>query len=809
MPHGIEPHDIETVTVLGAGTMGAAIAGHVANAGLNVHLLDIVPSALTAEESAAGLSLDHPNVRNRIVQAGYARMVKARPSNLFAADIGERIQIGNLEDDLAAAVQDSHWIIEAIVEQLAPKQALMARLDELAPAHALISTNTSGIPISQISAGRSDSFKRRFLGTHFFNPPRYLPLLEIIPTTATDPAITQQMRTFVEETLGKNVVICRDTPNFIANRMISYIMADLIAFAVENGYSVEEVDALTGPLLGRPRSATFRLNDIVGIDVWAMIARNLHSLIPNDPDRDTLIAPAYIDLLQTLIDHSHLGSKSGQGFYQTQSSAGGEKSFWGLDLAAARTGQVAYLPPQNPTWPEIEALQRKPLADRLAAVVTMQDRAGELIWHTLSHTIAYAAARLPEIAESLVDIDRAMEWGFAWELGPFALWDALGVEATTERMQREGIVGVDSWVQRMIEQGNTTFYREQAGVPQVYHPQSGSYVDVESDPRILTITDLKATRPTLAENEAASLIDIGDGVLLLEFHSKMNALDSTFFPILESALDRLYGNATGLVIANDGLHFSVGANLRIMLAQAEAGDWQAIEMMLERGQAHFLALRAAPKPVVAAPFQRVLGGGAEICLTAHRVVAHAETNIGLVEFNVGLLPGWGGCKEMVRRHVRSEAPLPGLRQIMELITQAKVSSSAHEAKALGLLAANDRVVMHRGHLIHNARQSVLGLAPGFTPPSITNNVYAAGADALSALLADIHSQQQSSKFSAHDAAIATAVAQVLCGGENVAGWRNEEDFLDLERQRFLLLIHTAETQARIHHILATGKPLRN
>jgi 3-hydroxyacyl-CoA dehydrogenase len=589
--------------------------------------------------------------------------------------------------------------------------------------------------------------------------------------------------------------------------MISYIMADLIAFAVENGYTVEEVDALTGPLLGRPRSATFRLNDIVGIDVWAMIARNLHSLIPDDPDRDTLIASAYIDVLQTLIDHGHLGTKSGQGFYQTQSSASGEKSFWGLDLAAARTGEIAYLPPQNPTWPEIEALQRKSLAARLADLVAMPDRAGQLIWHTLSHTFAYAAARLPEIAESLVDIDRVMEWGFAWELGPFALWDALGVEATTARMQDEGIP-VASWVHRMLEQGNTTFYRQQAGVTQVYQPQSGSYVDVESDPRILTIAGIRATRPTLAENEAAALFDVGDGVLLLEFHSKMNALDSTFFPILESALDRLYGNASGLVIANDGLHFSVGANLRSMLAQAEAGDWQAIEMMLQRGQAHFLALRAAPKPVVAAPFQRVLGGGAEICLTSHRVVAHAETNIGLVEFNVGLLPGWGGCKEMVRRHVRNEAPLPGLRHIMELITQAKVSSSAHEAKALGLLAASDRVVMHRGHLIHVARQSVLELAHGFTPPSITNNVYAAGADALAVLLDDIRSQQ-SGNFSAHDAAIATAVAHVLCGGEGAAAWRNEQDFLDLERQYFLSLIRSAETQARIRQILATGKPLRN
>ena len=802
------PHGIETVTVIGAGTMGAAIAGHLANAGLTVHLLDIAPTSLTTEETAAGLTLSDVTVRNRIVQAGYTRMVKVRPSNLFAPDITQRIHIGNLEDDLAEAVRASDWVIEAIVEQLAPKQALMARLEVLAPATAIISTNTSGIPIAQISAERSAAFQQRFLGTHFFNPPRYLPLLEIIPTTATDPAITQRIRTFVEETLGKDVVICHDTPNFIANRMVSYIMAELIAFAVEHGYTVEEVDALTGPLLGRPRSGTFRLNDVVGIDVWAMIARNLHPLIPNDADRDALIAPAYRNVLQTLIDHGYLGTKSGQGFYQTQTSASGEKSFWSLDLTAARAGKIAYQPPQNPTWPQVEALQRQPLVARLRALVALPDRVGALLWHTLSHTLAYAAARYPEIADSLVDIDRAMEWGFAWELGPFALWDTLGVAETVARMQAEGL-HVAPWVSAMVAQGNTSFYRELYGVRQVYHPEAAAYINITQDPRIKTISALKASQPTLVENEAASLLDIGDGVLLLEFHSKMNALDSTFFPILAAAIERLHGNATGLIIANDGPHFSVGANLRSMLSSAEAGDWEAIDQLIAQGQAYLLALRAAPKPVVAAPFQRVLGGGAEICLAAHRIVAHAETNIGLVEFNVGLIPGWGGCKEMVRRHVRADAPLVGLRHILELVTQAKVSSSAHEAKTLGLLGTDDQIVMHRGHLIHAARQQLLELAAEFIPRDTTQNVYAAGEDALATMLAEIHAQQDAGKLLKHDVVISTLLAQVLCGGDGAAGWRNEQHFLDLERQHFLQLIQTQATQARIRQILATGKPLRN
>jgi 3-hydroxyacyl-CoA dehydrogenase len=633
-------------------------------------------------------------------------------------------------------------------------------------------------------------------------------LLEIIPAAATDPAITQRIRTFVEETLGKSVVVCHDTPNFIANRMVSYIMADAISFAVDNGYTVEEVDALTGPLLGRPRSGTFRLNDVVGIDVWAMIALNLHPLIPHDPDRDTLIAPSYLNILQTLIDHGHLGPKSGQGFYQTRTAENGEKSFWALDLAAALDGKIAYLPPQNPTWPAVEALRRKPLPERVAALVALPDRAGAFIWHTLARTLAYAAARLPEIADSPLDIDRVMEWGFAWELGPFALWDAIGVAQSVARMKSEGI-DVAPWVEKMLDAGYSTFYHQEGGVRQLYDLSSGAYRDIPQDPRIESVAALKTSHPLIAENDAASLLDSGDGILLFEFHSKMNALNSAFFPILEEAINRLHANATGLIIANDGPHFSVGANLHSILASAEAGDWEAIEQLIAGGQRLFLALRAAPKPVVAAPFQRVLGGGAEICLASHRVVAHAETNIGLVEFNVGLIPGWGGCKEMVRRDVRSAEPLSGLRSIMELVIQAKTSTSAVDAKGMGLLAAQDEVVMHRGHLIHAARQAVVKLAEGFTAAAITNNVYAAGADALSTLQAEIREQHEAGKLLAHDKVIANALAEVLCGGPGAAGWRNEEYFLELERQQFLQLVSTPATQARIRQILASGKPLRN
>jgi 3-hydroxyacyl-CoA dehydrogenase len=434
-------------------------------------------------------------------------------------------------------------------------------------------------------------------------------------------------------------------------------------------------------------------------------------------------------------------------------------------------------------------------------------RAGELIWHTLAHTLAYAAARYPEIAGSLVDIDRAMEWGFAWELGPFAIWDALGIAETAARIEQAGII-LPEWLHRMITRGHSAFYRREKGTLQIYHPESGSYVPVEQDPLVETIAALKAKQPPLAENEAASLLDAGDGVRLLEFHSKMNALDSALFPILQRAIDELHGNATGLIIANDGPHFSLGANLKFMLSSAEGGDWEAIDQLIVQGQILLLALRSAPKPVVAAPFLRALGGGAEICLAAHRVVAHAEVNIGLVEFNVGLIPGWGGCKEMVRRHVQAGSPLVGLRRILELITQARTSTSAYDAKRLGLLAADDRIVMHRGHLIHAARQSVLEMAEHFSPPSTTRDVYAGGSDALNTLLDEIEAKRQSGQFLEHDTVIARSLAHVLCG-EDAAGWRNEQDFLNAERQQFLQLISTSATQARIRQILAAGKPLRN
>lgn len=810
------PQGINHATVIGAGTMGAAIAGHLANAGVTVTLLDMVPSELTPQEAAAGLTLETPRVRNRLVQAGFDRMVKAKPINLFSPDVAKRIQLGNLSDDFDAAIQKSDWIIEVIVEQPAPKQALMARIEAVAPADAIISSNTSGIPIRVISEGRGTAFQRRFMGTHFFNPPRYLRLLEIIPTPATDPALIARLKTFAEQSLGKGVVIGKDTPNFIANRMFSYIEGNLIEYAVQHGYTVEEVDALTGSLLGRPNSATFRLHDIIGIDVAALVTTNLYPLIPHDEDRDTFQNPNLLKLFHLLMAQKLLGQKSGQGFYKMALDEAGQKQFWGLNLPAAiNKGEIDYLPPQAPQWDSVSAARNLPLPERLHALSQADDRAGALIWHTLAHTFAYAAKRIPEIADSVADIDNTMKWGFGWGLGPFETWDHFGVAATVQRMREQGIA-IAPWVQSMLDAGHTHFYREIDGIAQVYNPLSGDYETLARDPQIIPLREVHR-RPALAQNESASLHDLGDGVLLLEFHSKMNSIDEGTMAIAQTALDRLHGNAAGLVIGNEGQHFSVGANLQRLGTLAQAGEWQRLSTFIQQGQTLLLGLRAAPKPVVAAPFQRVLGGGVEFCLAADRIVAHAETYFGLVETSVGIIPGWGGCKELVRRvvsppmHVAQANPTPSLRQLFETIGFAKVSTSALDARSLGLLSETDHIVMNIDYLVAEARRAVLALvADGYSPPTITGNVYAAGRDHLANLKIEIYSLHNGAYISDHDAQIAAKLAYVLCGGDlSAPTWMDEQYFLDLEREALLSLAGEAKTQARIWHMLKQGKPLRN
>ena len=810
------PYGINHVTVIGAGTMGAAIAGHLANAGVPVALLDIVPSELSAEESAAGLALESPKVRNRFAQQGFERMIKARPANLFTRDTAKLIRVGNLEDDFDAAVGKSDWIVEVIVERPGPKQALMARIEQVAPASAIISSNTSGIPIHIISEGRSAAFKKRFLGTHFFNPPRYLHLLELIPTPETDPAVVQRMRQFAETTLGKGVVICKDTPNFIANRMFSFVQSDVMEFAIENGYTVEEVDKLTGPLLGRPKTGTFRLNDVVGIDVLAMVSQNLYDLIPDDEDREVLRGEYGSAVIKGLVDAKLLGSKTGQGFWKTVTDAKGKKEFLGLDLQAAAEGDLTYVASKKPKWSSVGEAKDLPLPERLRALVNASDPAGELIWHTLARTMAYASKRIPEIADTIVDIDNAMKWGFGWEMGPFEMWDALGVKETTARMVGEGFT-VAPWVESFLAAGNDSFYCYDQGKRQVYSPLEKGYGPASPDPRMVTLAAIRHRNRPLAENDSATLHDMGDGVLLFEARSKMNVFEQGSFDILQKAVERLHGGATGLVLGNEGGDYSAGANLLQVAILVQSGDWAGVEQFLKYGQDTFMALRRAPKPVVAAPHQRVLGGGVESCLTADRIVAHAETYMGLVEVGVGIVPGWGGCKEMVRRHVSPHMhatnvnPMPWLRQIFETIGFAKVAESAAQARELGFLDESDQIVMNRDFQLAEAKRAVLEMAAdGYRAPVTTGNVYAAGKDMLASVKIEVYSMQQGGYISAYDGTVATRLGHVLCGGElSEPAWMDEQYFLDLEREATLSLAGNQKTQERVMYMLQAGKPLRN
>ena len=810
------PYGFNHVTVVGAGTMGAAIAGHLANAGVPVTLLDVVPTELTPEEAAAGLTLEHPKVRNRIAQAGYERMVKAKPANLFSQETARLIAVGNLEDTFDAAVAKSDWVIEVIIERPGPKQALMERIERVAPAHAVISSNTSGIPIHIISQGRSDAFKKRFLGTHFFNPPRYLHLLELIPTPDTDPAVVARMKEFAERALGKGVVVCKDTPNFVANRMISFIQSDVMEFAIENGYTVEEVDKLTGPLLGRPKTGTFRLNDVVGIDVMAMVGENLYGMIPHDEDREVLRGEYGTTLMKTLVENKLLGSKTGQGFYKTVTDEKGKKQFLGLDLQAAAEGEIAYVPAKKPKWSSVGDAKDLPLPERLRELTNAHDSAGELIWHTLSRTMAYASKRVPEIADSIVDVDNAMKWGFAWEMGPFETWDALGVKETAARVEAEG-VSVAPWVKEMLAGGKQSFYCYDNGVQMVYSPAAKAYVPVAKSAREITLKDLRHRGRPLAENDSAVLHDMGDGVMLLEYRSKMNILEPGIFDLMMKAAERMNGSANGLVLGNEGSDYSAGANLLHAAILVQAGDWKGVEGFLKYGQDAMMALRRAPKPVVAAPFNRVLGGGVESCLASDRIVAHAELYMGLVEVGVGIIPAWGGCKELVRRRVSPHMnatnvnPMPYLRQVFETIGFAKVSESAVQARELGFLQPSDRIVMSRDHLLAEAKQEVLNLlAAGYAPPVTTGNVYAAGKDVLASVRIEVYSLLQGGYVSKHDARIANKLGYVLSGGDlSEPAWMDEQYFLDLEREAVLDLIGEPKTQERVMYMLQNGKPLRN
>ncbi|MCP3772689.1 3-hydroxyacyl-CoA dehydrogenase NAD-binding domain-containing protein [Paenibacillus sp. MZ04-78.2] len=794
---------IRKAAVIGSGVMGSGIAAHLANAGIPCLLLDIVPKQLTEEEAAKGLTLEHPAVRSRLAVQAIAKLKKTKPAPLYDATFAERITPGNLEDHLAQ-IANVDWVIEVIVENLDAKKQLLSKIEAHWKEGTVVSSNTSGISINAMSADCGEAFKRHFLGTHFFNPPRYMKLLEVIPGKHTAPAIVSGMKQFCENRLGKGVVLAKDTPNFIANRIGTYGLLVTLQEMQEKGYRVEEVDAVTGPALGRPKSATFRTLDLVGLDTFVHVANNVYENVSDEAEKAVF---AESPVLRGMVDKGWLGEKSGQGFYLKKKGPKGSEIL-SLDFAT-----MDYVPQKKAASASLEAAKlAKGAREKTKALLGAGDRYSELAWNILKKVLVYSAAKLGEIADSIREIDEAMKWGFGWELGPFETWDAIGLVRSVERMEAEG-TAVPGWVKEWIAQGNTSFYKKQDGA--AFYVHGAQYKELEAAPEVISLRSLKEQNRVVKSNSGASLIDIGDGVACLEFHSPNNAIGADILMMIQQSLDEVRSNYDGLVIANQGRNFCVGANLMILLMEAQDEEWDEINSIIHLFQNTMYKVKRFEKPVVAAPHRMALGGGVEASMPADQIVAAAETYFGLVEVGVGLIPAGGGCKEMALRAsqhtAHPDADLqPYLNQAFETIGTAKVSASGHDAFKLGLFKPTDRVVINQDHLIHEAKQSVLRMAKAGYEPIREEKIRVAGAEGKAVMQLGAYSMRQSGYISDHDVKIANKLAHVLAGGDVPAGSLVTEQYmLDLEREAFLSLCGEQKTQQRIQHMLSKGKALRN
>lgn len=766
-----------TAAVLGAGVMGTQIAAHLANAGLIVHLLDIpAPSG----------------AKNGVVETAFKKGLKQSPPIFYTEKTAQRVILGNYDEHFDR-IREVDWVIEAVVENLQIKQQLMQRLESVIREDAVVSTNTSGLPIHSIVEGRSDSFRKRFLGTHFFNPPRYLKLLELIPTDDTDPTLLQRMEWFAEIHLGKGVVIAKDTPNFIANRIGVYVTMLGLKAWTQQGYTIEEIDTITGTLSGRPKSATFRTADLVGLDTLLYVTKNLYPAIPNDESREIFHAP---EILQKLVSTGTLGVKSGQGFYKKQKS----------QILSLNPATLDYEPAKPLNLEGLEAISKIPnLKERLQALYRDPGRAGSLFRDMILNTLGYSARRIPEIADNPAEIDLAMRWGFGWDLGPFEIWEALGFETVLADMKQANIVLPD-WIETM----------HQTDVPSFY---LSGHVDPELIPVELDLDAIKANPDrTVWQNSEAALLDLGDGVLLYEFRSKGNTLSSKVLNGFVEVLDILEtSDYKGMVIGNGRAHFSGGANLMEMGMTAQSGNFQALADLIVQVQNIFQRIQYAPKPIVAAVQGRALGGGCELVMACPHVVAAAETYIGLVELGVGLIPGAGGILRMVARTAErsmTDTPsqiLPLLKNTFETIAMAKVSSSAYEAQQLGFLPCDARIIMNGDRLLAVAKDEVLHLdRVGYVSPPQKNAIMVLGRPAKAMLDHAAFVMRDGGFASEYDAYLAGRLAYVMTGGELTMPSLVPEDYLlQLERETFLPLLKQPKTQERIAHMLKTKKPLRN
>jgi len=801
------PSSIKRVAVLGAGVMGSAIAAHLANAGVPTFLLDIVPPELTEEDRRRALTKESPSFRNRLAGSGLVAALKASPPSFFSPKDARLITIGNIEDHLDWLSQ-ADWIVEAVAERPEIKQALFAKVEAHRRPGSLVSSNTSGIPIRTLAGGRSEDFRRHFLGTHFFNPPRYMKLLELIPGPDTLPEAMQDMAAFAERTLGKGIVFAKDTPNFIANRIGTFGLFAAMQIMIEGDYSIEEVDRLTGPAMGHPKSATFRTADLVGLDTVAHIATHISRALEDDQERLAYTIPPF---LQELVKRGWLGEKAGQGFYKRVRGAEGS------EVLVLDHKTMEYRPQQRISFPSVDATAGiEDPGERIQALAYADDRAGRFVWQVLRESLLYAAQRIPEIADDITSVDQAMRWGFGWALGPFEIWDALGVERASSRMEQEG-KALPSLLSALLSSGNTSFYRREGGRLYAFDMRAGKQVEVQERPGIIFLPALHERERVVARNPGASLIDLGDGVACLEFHSKNNAIGADIVQMMRTSLEVCAERFDALVIGNQGKNFSVGANLMALLFEAQDENWDEIDLMVRAFQNAVMQLKLFEKPVVAAPFAMTLGGGCEICMHAAKIRAAAETYIGLPEMGVGLIPAGGGCKEMLVRSLEGIPEgvevnlLPFVRRAFETIAFAKVSTSAKDAQRLGYLRPTDTATMNQDRLLYDAKQVALALvAEGYTPSQPKDDIKVLGARAIAAVETQLYNMKSGAYITDHDELIARKLASVLAGGDVMPGTLVTEQYLlDLEREAFLSLCGEGKSQERMQHMLRTGKPLRN
>lgn len=797
---------INKVAIIGSGIMGSGIACHFANIGVEVLLLDIVPRELNDKEKKQGLSLQDKQVRNRIVNTALQEALKSKPSPIYHKDFANRITTGNLEDDISK-VSEVDWIMEVVVERLDIKKQVFDNLEKYRRPGTLITSNTSGIPIQQMSEGRSEDFQKHFCGTHFFNPPRYLRLFEIIPGPKTSPEVLEFLNEYGEKFLGKKSVVAKDTPAFIGNRIGTYSIMSLFHMVQDMDLTVEEIDKLTGPVIGRQKSATFRTVDLVGLDTLSHVAEGLHKGVPTDEEHNLFAMP---DFIGTMVENEWFGSKSGQGFYKKLKKDDGSSEIHSLDLKT-----LEYKPQKKANFATLELTKTiDKVEDRFKVLVDGKDKAGEFYRKNFAAILAYSSNRIPEITEELYKIDDAMKAGYGWEHGPFQIWDAIGVEKGLEIMKKEGRKPA-AWVHEMLEKGNKSFYTVKDGNTWYYDINAKEYKKIPGQDAFIILDNIRESKKVFS-NSGVVVEDLGDGILNVEFRSKMNSIGGDVLDGLNKAIDLAEKEYQGLVVANTGKNFSVGANIGMIFMMAVEQEYDELNMAVKYFQDTMMRMRYSSIPTVAAPHAMTLGGGCELSLHADKVVAAAETYIGLVEFGVGVIPGGGGSKEMTLRAAetfqKDDVELNRLREHFLTIGMAKVSTSAYEAFDLNILQkGKDIVVVNPDRQLAIAKQHALLMAEnGYTKPIQRTDIKVLGRQALGAFYVGTDQMYAGKYISEHDKKIANKLAYVMAGGDlSENSYVSEQYLLDLEREAFLSLTGERKTLERLQHMLQKGKPLRN